>query len=186
MSVKEIILQVCDQLFAQKGYKNVSMSTISSTAKISIGSIYNAFKGGKEEIAYTILSNYFNELIVGFNQLLNQEMLDLSLKECIQRLIQLFVELNSRYQSSPELQKIAKNQQSKELAQHIRLEIIAKFALFLRLKLPNLTADEANWKSRICYVLCDSIFDEWETSHEPRFIKEMELVVLKYLEYEES
>jgi AcrR family transcriptional regulator len=181
MSVKETILQVSDQLFAQEGYKNVSMNMISSTSKISIGSIYNAFKGGKEEIAYTILSNYFNELIIGFNQLLNQEVLDLSLQECIRRLIQLFVELNSRYQSSPELQKIAKNQRSKELAQHIRSEIIAKFALFLRLKLRNLTVEEANWKSRISYVLCDSIFDEWETSHEPQLIQEMELVVLRYL-----
>lgn len=186
MSIKEKVLQVSDLLFAQEGYKNVSMSTISSVSKISIGSIYHAFKGGKEEIAHTILENYFNDLITGFNQLLNQEVIDLSLEECIKKLIELFTGLNSRYQSSPELQKKAKNQKSKDLAQHIRKEIISKFALFLRLKIPNLTIEEANWKSRICYVLCDSIFDEWESSHEEQLIKEMELVVLSYLKCEEK
>jgi AcrR family transcriptional regulator len=181
MSIKETVLKVADQLFAQEGYKNVSMSTISSTSKISIGSIYHAFKEGKEEIAHTILENYFNDLIAGFNQLLNQDVLDLTLDECIQNLIQLFTALNSRYQSSPELQKVVKTPKTKELAQHIRKEIISKFALFLRLKIPDLTMEEASWKSRICCVLCDSIFEEWESSHEQRILEEMEMVVIKYL-----
>ncbi|MBW4511777.1 MAG: TetR/AcrR family transcriptional regulator [Scytonematopsis contorta HA4267-MV1] len=184
MSIKEKVLQVSDQLFAQEGYKNVPMSTISSVSKVSIGSIYHAFKGGKEEIAHAILENYFNDLISSFNQLLNQDIIDLSLDECVKKLIQLFTELNSRYQSSPELQKIVKNQKTRDLAQNIRQEIISKFALFLRLKIPNLTMSEANWKSRICYVLCDSIFDEWESSHEEQLLKEMEVVVINYLKCE--
>lgn len=184
MSIKETILQSADRLFAQKGYESVSMQDISKDSKISIGSIYHAFKGGKEEIAYSILSNYFNKLILGFNELLNQEVLELTLRGCIKKIITLFVDLNFQYQSSPELQRISKSKETKELVDKIKSQIIGKFSLFLRLKIPNMNTEEASWKSKISYILCNSIFDEWEISHEQRLITEMEFAVIRYLDPE--
>ena len=182
MSSKEIILEKVDKLFAQVGYKNVTMRNISSESKTSTGSIYHFFKKGKSEIALTILENYYQEVINGFNSIINKKVFDLSMQECVQELIDLFVKLNSKYQSSPELQKVSLGKAGKDIQDKIQNEIVNKFSFMIKLKCPNLLDYEIELKSKICCILCDRIFEEWENSHEDAIIVEMKKAVISYLQ----
>jgi AcrR family transcriptional regulator len=181
LSVQKILI-TSDHLFAKKGFENVSTQEISKSSKVSIGSIYHAFKKGKEDIAIALLQNYAQDLQTHFGQLLNQNLLDEEIGKSIDRIISILLELGKKYPSSFQLSKIIQNAELYELNQKTEQEICSKMAFLIRLKLPKLTIEQANIKAKICYWICDSILEKWENSHDDKLVEELKLLILRYLE----
>lgn len=86
-SNREIIIQKSVRLFALKGYANVSMREIAKEVGIKAASIYNHYSG-KEALLEAIF-NYFKEQIEVdvFTELRHAD--GMSLKECLERNIQI-------------------------------------------------------------------------------------------------
>ncbi len=58
---REAILHAAADTFAQSGYENAGMKEIASRAGISVGMLYNYFKG-KDEIYRELIEHYFTHL----------------------------------------------------------------------------------------------------------------------------
>ena len=143
------ILTTSDELFAKKGFENVSMQDISKASKISIGSIYHAFKNGKEEIAITLLKNYALDLQTRFGELLNQSILDEDLEKIFISIITILLELGQKYPSSFQLSSFIQTKELQELNQKIEMEICSKITFLLRLKIPEMNTQQAELETPI-------------------------------------
>ena len=179
------ILKASDQLFAQQGFENVSMQDISKASKVSIGSIYHAFKG-KDDIAVTLLENYILDLQTKFGEIFNQTILDEKLENIIQKIISILLELGQKYPSTFGLSKIVQNPELERLDQKMELETCSKIVFLLRLKLPELSLTHVNIKAKMCYWICSCILEKWEFQKDDldknNLIKELETLLLGYLE----
>lgn len=181
MGTIQKILVTADRLFAQKGYENVSMQDISKHSKVSVISVYDNFKKGKEDIAINLLKNYIYDLQFKFSSIVDQKILDEDIEKILNKIVLILIELGQKYPSSFHLSKIIETKELEELNQKTEEEICSKIAFLLRLKLPSLNNEQAKLKSKMCYWVCDSVLAKWEKTQDKNLITELKSMLLQYL-----
>ncbi len=63
LSRRNAMLEAAQSVFAEKGFGPASLDEIASRAEFGKGTIYNYFPGGKEEILFALLDQFYDGLI---------------------------------------------------------------------------------------------------------------------------
>lgn len=165
-STKSRILDAAEQLFAERGFAETSLRTITTRAKVNLASVNYHF-GSKKSLIQAVFDRFLQDFTKELSlELMTLEQLDanqLEAEKLLNALIQPLLSLNSRRTNAISIFMRLLGRAYAETQGHLRRyvtdkygHVLVRFTHLFQKGYPNLTIDQIFW--RLHYMLGSLIF----------------------------
>jgi AcrR family transcriptional regulator len=175
------IINASTTLFYSNTYAATTLQDIVKESDISIGSIYHAFKNGKQDIADYIVNKYYSEFKSSLGNVLQTDLVNTPIETIVENLIQTLITIGEQYPCYYDPTFAATQNGYKEQEASLKSDVIGYTTLMLQIKKPNLTRSECEFKARISYVLWEGLLSEYEKTEDKAILKELKKIAINYL-----
>jgi AcrR family transcriptional regulator len=181
ISTKKKIIQTSILLFHQKTYADTKLQDITQALSIGMGSIYNAFPKGKEDIAKAIDENYLQTFNNEFIFLLKSDPNNVDFRILIQNLLDTYLRINDKFPCY--FDKSFVRSMDTELEDNdFNGNLNGYITNLIQTKNPNLEKSECELRADLINKIWGTLLEEYYTTKNPAILEQIKTITYKYLQ----
>jgi AcrR family transcriptional regulator len=181
ISTKDKIIQTSIVLFHQKTFADTKLQDIAKVSKLGMGSIYNAFPKGKEDITKAIDELYTQSFNSEFISLLQNDTVNSDFSDLIQNLLDTYLKINDKFPCYFD-KSFVRSINTELEADEFNNNLNGYITNLIQNKNPSLQKSECELRAYLINKIWDTLLEEYYSTKNQAILKQIKTITYKYLQ----